>query len=43
VLNVNRGSAVRGLVKATMVTLRTFDDLADATAAAGTARASALV
>lgn len=30
VLNGNRGSAVRGLVKATMVTLRTFDDLAEA-------------
>jgi anti-sigma B factor antagonist len=43
VLNGNRGSAVRRLVKATMVTLRTFDDLADATAAAGTARAPALV
>jgi anti-anti-sigma factor len=30
VLNGNRGSAVRGLVRATMVTLRTFDDLDEA-------------
>jgi anti-sigma B factor antagonist len=34
VLNGNRGSGVRRLVKATMVTLRTFDDLTEAVAVA---------
>jgi len=42
VLNGNRASGVRRLVKATMVTLRTFDDLDAATAAARTVRAPAL-
>ncbi len=42
VLNANRGSAVRSLVKTTMVTLRTFDDLSEALEIAQRSAAPAL-